>query len=169
MILERKKRCLSNDDPDKKSDDYNQIEASINKRSTVNSINESTSEVKGPVDDDNENKLRKAWTTEMLMNGGYISVNMTNEVTLMSDDEKMFLYTRAVHSNHSIQYHMHQIMEQQRVVDEYRNMTMEGMDLIALESNLHKFHPVIISQIINMIESENVWHRKTFESVMSDL
>ena len=43
------------------------------------------------------------------------------------------------------------------------------MDLIPLESNLHKFHPVIISQIINMIESGNFWHRKTFESVMSDL
>ena len=48
-------------------------------------------------------------------------------------------------------------------------MTMEGLDLISLESNLHKFNPVIISQIINMIESDNFWHRKTFESVMSDL
>ena len=28
MILERKKRHLSNDDPDKKSDDYNQSDAS---------------------------------------------------------------------------------------------------------------------------------------------
>ena len=43
------------------------------------------------------------------------------------------------------------------------------MDLIPLESNLHKFHPVIISQIINMIKSDNFWHHKTFESVMSDL
>ena len=48
-------------------------------------------------------------------------------------------------------------------------MTMEGMGLIPLESNLHKYHPVIISQIINMIESDNFWHRWTFESVMSDL
>ena len=48
-------------------------------------------------------------------------------------------------------------------------MTMEGMDLIPLESNLHKFNLVIISQIISMIESDNFWHRKTFESVMSDL
>ena len=48
-------------------------------------------------------------------------------------------------------------------------MTMEGMDLIPLESNLHKFNPVIISQIINMIESDNFRHRKTFESVMSNL
>ena len=48
-------------------------------------------------------------------------------------------------------------------------MTMEGMDLIPLESNLHKFNPWIFSQIINMIESDNFWHRKMFESVMSEL
>ena len=60
-------------------------------------------------------------------------------------------------------------MERQRVVNEYRNMMMEGMDLISLESNLHKFHLVIISQIINKIKSEIFWHCKTFESVMSDL
>ena len=48
---------------------------------------------------------------EMLTNDGNISVNMTNEVESMNDNEKMFLYARAVHSNHSIQYHMHQIME----------------------------------------------------------
>ena len=113
--------------------------------SAVNTINKSTSEVQGPTDDDKKNESRKAWTMEMLMNGGDISTNMTNEETTMSDDERMFLYARAAHSNHSIQYHMHQIMERQRVVNEYRNMTMEGMDLIPLESNLHKTHPVIIS------------------------
>ena len=60
-------------------------------------------------------------------------------------------------------------MERQRVVNEYRNMMMEGMNLIPLESNLHKYDPVIISQIINMIKADNFWHRKKFESVMSDL
>ena len=169
VILERKKRCLNENDPDKKSDDYNQSDAPINKRSTVNSINEPTSEVQGPMDDDNENESRKAWIIEMLMNDGDILAKTMNEVELMSDDEKMFLYARVVHSNHSIQYHMHQIMEQQRVVNEYRNMTMEGLDLIPLESNLHRFNPVIISQIINMIESDSFWHREIFESVMSDL
>ena len=103
------------------------------------------------------------------MNGGNISTNTTNEEESMSEDEKKFLYARAVHSNHSIQYHMHQIMEQQRVVNEYRNMVMEGMNLILLESNLHKYDPVIISQIINRIETDNFWHCKMFESVMSDL
>ena len=48
-------------------------------------------------------------------------------------------------------------------------MTMEGMDLIPLESNLHKYDPVIISQIINMIKTDSFWHHKMFESVLSDL
>ena len=111
MILERKRRHLSNDDPDKKSDDYNQSDASINKRSTVNSINESTPDEQCPTDDNNENESQKAWTVEMLTNDSDISANTTNEVESMSDNKKMFLYTRVVHSNHSIQYHMHQIME----------------------------------------------------------
>ena len=123
----------------------------------------------GPADDEDENNSQKAWTMEMLTNDGDISTNMMNEEKSMSEDEKKLLYARAVHSNHLIQYHMHQIMEQQRVVDKYRNMMMEGMNLISLESNLHKYDPVIISQIINMIEADNFWHHKTFETVMSDL
>ena len=130
MILERKRTHLNGNNSDKKSDDYKQSDTNINKRSTVYSINKSTSEVQGH--DDKENELRKAWIMEMLTNDGNISANMMNEVESMSDDEKMFLYDRAVHSNHSTQYHMHQIMERQRVFDEYRNMTMEGMDLIPL-------------------------------------
>ena len=65
------------------------------------------------------------------------SMNTTSEVESMSDNERMFLYARAVHLNHSIQYHMHQIMERKKVIDEYRNMMMEGLDLIPLESDLH--------------------------------
>ena len=103
------------------------------------------------------------------MNGFDNSTNTASEEESMSDNERMFLYARAVHSNHSIQYHMHQIMERQKVINEYRNMTMEGLDLIPLESNLHQYHPVIISQIINMIESDNFCHHQTFESVKSDL
>ena len=129
-MLERKRRRLNENSPDKKSDNYNQSDAPINKRSTVNSINEWTSEVQGLADDDNENESRKAWTMEMLTKDSNILMNTMNEAESMSDDEKMFLYARAIHSNHSIQYHMHQIMERQRVVDEYRNMTMEGVNLI---------------------------------------
>ena len=64
---------------------------------------------------------------------------------------------------------MQQIFEQQKVVNEYRSMMMEGMDLTPLELNLHKYDPVIISQIIQMIETDIFWHQKTFESVLTDL
>ena len=72
------------------------------------------------------------------MKGFDNSANTMSEEESMSDSERMFLYARAVHLNHSIQCHMHQIMERQKVIDEYRNMTMDGLDLILLESNLHQ-------------------------------
>ena len=56
VILERKKRRLSKEDPNNKSDDCNQSDALINKRSTVHSINESMSEAQGPTDDNNKNE-----------------------------------------------------------------------------------------------------------------
>ena len=169
VILERKKRQFNNNDPEEKTDNNNQCDTPISERGTENSINELTPVAQGPTEDDNKNESRKAWTMEMLMNGFDNSANTMSEEESMSDNERMFLYSRAVHSNHSIQYHMHQIMERQKVIDEYRNMTMEGLDLILLESNLHQYHPVIISQIINMIESDNFCHHKTFDSVKSNL
>ena len=169
VILERKKRRLNNKNPDEKTDDDNQCDTPISEKSAENTINELTPVAQGPTEDDNKNELRKAWKMEMLMNGFDNSTNTTSEEESMSDNERMFLYARAVHSNHSIQYPMHQIMERQKVIDEYRNMILEGLDLIPLESNLHRYHLVIISQIINMIESDNFWHYKTFKSVKSDL
>ena len=169
VILERKKRRINYNDPEEKTDDSIQCNTLISEGGTENSINELSPKAQGPTEDDNKNESRKAWTMEMLMNGFNNSTNMTSEEESMSDNERMFLYARAVHSNHSIQYHMHQIMEQQKVIDEYRNMTMEGLDLIPFESSLHRYHPVIISQIINMIESDNFCHHQTFESVKSNL
>ena len=169
VILERKKRRFNYNDPEEKSDNNNQCDTMISDGGTENSINETVPEAQGPTEDNKKNESRKAWTMEMLMNGFDNSTNTTSEEESMSDNERMFLYARAVHSNHSIQYHMHQIMERQKVIDEYRNMTMEGLDLIPLESNLHQYHQVIISQIINMIESDNFYHHQTFESVKSDL
>ena len=65
----------------------------------------------GPADDDDKNESCKAWTMEMLTNDGNISMSMMNEQESMSEADKKFLHARAVHSNHSIQYHMHQIIE----------------------------------------------------------
>ena len=64
---------------------------------------------------------------------------------------------------------MQQIIEQQKVVNEYRIMTMDGLGLTPLESNLHKYDPDIISLIMQMIEVDNLWHQKTFKAVLTDL
>ena len=48
-------------------------------------------------------------------------------------------------------------------------MTMEGMGLTPLESNLHKTDLVFISHTIQMIEVDNLWHLKTIEAVLTDL
>ena len=64
----------------------------------------------GPTDDDDKNESQKAWTMEMLMNVSDISMTMMNLPEQVSEENKKFLYARAVHSNHSIQYHMQQII-----------------------------------------------------------
>ena len=111
VILERKRRQFNENNPDEKPTGDSQSDISISENCTVKSINKSTLVVQGPADDDDENESSRAWTMEMLMNNGDISMNMMNEEESMSEDEKKFLYARAVHSNHSIQYHMHQIIK----------------------------------------------------------
>ena len=111
VVLKRKRRRFNKNNPNKKSDDDKQCDTQINDMSTVNSINEPTPEVQGPTDDNEKNESRKAWTMEMLMNGGDISTNSTSGEESMSDAERMLLYARVVHSNNSLQYHMHQMME----------------------------------------------------------
>ena len=48
-------------------------------------------------------------------------------------------------------------------------MTMGVMGLTPLELNLHKYDPVIISLIMEMIEADKFWHQKIFEAVLTDL
>ena len=55
----------------------------------------------------------------MPMIDGDISMMNTEELTQIEDRNKQFLYARVVHANHMIQYHMHEILECQRVVDLY--------------------------------------------------
>ena len=64
---------------------------------------------------------------------------------------------------------MQEIIERQKVVDEYRSMMMERIGLTSLESTLHRNDLVVISQIIQMIEVDNFGHLKTFEVVLTDL
>ena len=152
VSLEKKKRQLSETTPNENVYDDSQSDALLNENPTGNSFNNKMTVVQGPTDDDDKNELRKVWAMEMLMSDGNISTSMMNEPGQISEEYKTFLYTRATHSNHSIQYHIQQIIERQKVVDEYRSMMMEGMGLTPLESNLHKNDLVVISQIMQIIE-----------------
>ena len=169
VSLEKKKRQLSKTTPNENVHDDSQSDALLNENPTGNSFNNTMTVVQGPTDDDDKNELRKVWAMEMLMSDGDISTSMINEPRQISEEHKTFLYARATHSNHSIQYHIQQIIERQKVVNEYRSMMMEGMGLTPLESNLHKNDLVVISQIMQMIEVDNFWCLKTFEAVLTDL
>ena len=155
--------------PDENIHDVSQSDVSLNENPTGNTFNNEVTVVQGPTGDDDEIELWKTWMVEMLTNDGDMSRTMMNGLEQVSEDYKKFLYARATHSNHSIQYHMQQIMERQKVVNKYRSMMMEGMSLIPLESNLYKSDKVVISCTIQMIEVDNFWHPNTFGVVLTDL
>ena len=175
MSLEKKRRQLNKTMPDKNIHDVSwhphmwllshvsplalgyhveflpvsQSDVSLNENPTRNTFNNEATVVQGPTGDNDEIKSQKAWTMEMPMNDGNISTTMTNGLGQVSRDYKKFLYARVTHSNHAIQYHMQQILERQKVVNEYRSMKVEGMDLIPLESKSYKSDLVVISHHSN--------------------
>ena len=80
--------------------------------------------VQGPTSYDKEIESQKAWTMEIPTIDSNISTMETKEMEQIADNNKKFLYARAVHANHMIQHHMHEILERQRVVDKYRSMAV---------------------------------------------
>ena len=130
MSLEKKRRRLNKNIPNKNVYNVSQSDVSIHENTTVNSFNDEGTTVQGPTDDNNEIELQKACTMEMMMNDGDISMTTMIEHEQAKENHKKFMYARAIHSLHVIQYHMQQIMVHQRVVDKYRSMVEEGRDLI---------------------------------------
>ena len=102
--------------------DISQSDISLNENGTRNSFNNEVTTVQGPMGDDNKIESWKAWTMEMPMNDGNILTTTMNGVEQAREDYKKFLYARAIHSSHTIQYHMLQIMEQQKVDNKYRSL-----------------------------------------------
>ena len=88
------------------------------------------------------------------MINGDISMMETEELEQIEDNNKKFLYARAVHANHMIQHHMHEILECQRVVDEYQSMANGERDVIPLESDQYKNDLVINQHIMQMIDTD---------------
>ena len=156
VSLEKKRRRLNRKTPSETE-------------SQLSLINRAIDTVPRLTSNDDEDESRKAWTMGMPTNDSDISTINTAETTQFEDHNKQFLYARAVHANHMIQYHMNEILERQRVVDEYRLMADEGRELIPLESDRHRSDPVVIQHMMQMIDTDIHWYEQTFRDIIMEL
>ena len=103
-----------------------------------------------------------------MMNGD-ISMTTADEQEWITENKKKFLYARAMHANHMIQYHMQEILEQQQVIDEYKTMADGGQETISLESEQYKSDLVVHQHIMRMIDTDILWYEKTFREIVMKL
>ena len=156
VSLEKKRRQLNRDIPSEAE-------------TQLSLINKENDTVPRPTSNDDENESMKAWTMGMPMIDGDISMIDSEELTRIKDKNKKFLYARAVHANHMIQYHMNEISECQRVVDEYRSMADSGREMIPLELEEYKSDPVVNQHTMQMIDTNIHWYKQTFREIIMEL
>ena len=68
-----------------------------------------------------------------------------------------------------IQHHMQQILECQRMVDEYRSLADKERDIFPLELSLYKTDLVINQHIMQIINTDIIWYEKTFGAILTEL
>ena len=156
VSLEKKRRQLNRDIPSEAE-------------TQLSLINKENDTVPCPTSNDDENESQKAWTMGMPMIDGNISMIDSEELTRIKDKNKKFLYAQAVHANHMIQYHMNEISERQRVVDEYRSMADEGREMFPLELDEYKSDPVVNQHTMQMIDTDIHWYEQTFREIIIEL
>ena len=156
VSLEKKQRQLNRDIPSEAE-------------TQLSLINKENDTVPCPTSNDDENESQKAWTMGMPMIDGNISMIDSEELTRIKDKNKKFLYAQAVHANHMIQYHMNEISERQRVVDEYRSMADEGREMFPLELDEYKSDPVVNQHTMQMIDTDIHWYEQTFREIIMEL
>ena len=156
VSLEKKRRQLNRDIPSEAE-------------SQLSLINKENDTVPCPTSNDNDDESQKAWTKGMPTNNGDISTIDSEELTRIKDKNKKFLYARAVHANHMIQYLMNEISERQRVVDEYQSMADGGREMIPLESDKYKSDPVVNQHTMQMIDTNIHWYEQTFREIIMEL
>ena len=100
---------------------------------------------------------------------GNISTLDSEELTRIKDKNKKFLYARAVHANHMIQYQMNEISKRQRVVDKYRSMADGGWEMIPLESNEYKRDLAVKQHTTQMIDIDIHWYKQTFREIIMEV
>ena len=169
VSLEKKQRQLNRDLHSEDEDQLSLSHNAINRTGNEAALNKEKDTVPRPTSNDDENELQKAWTMGMPSIDSDISTMDTEELTKIEDRNKKFLYARAVHANHMIQHHMHEISECQRVVDEYRFMADGGREMIPLESDKYKSDPVINQHIMQMIDTSIYWYGQTVREILMEL
>ena len=167
VSLEKKRRQLNREIPSESLHNISLSNSAINETDWVKEIDKETNTVQGPSSYDEEMESQKAWTMEMPMMDSDISTTEADEKEQIDESQKKFLYARAIHSNHMIQHHMQQILEHQRVVNEYRSLANEERDTIPLESTLYKTDLVINQHIMQMIDTDISWYEKTFGAILT--
>ena len=156
MTLEKKQRRLNRDIP---SEDNSQLSLLSKENNAEQDLTEHGEGIES----------QEAWTMGMPSIDGDISTIDSEERTRIKDKNKKFLYARAVHANHMIQHHMHEISKQRRVIDEYRSMMEEGREMLPLESDLHISDSVINQHIMQMIDTDIFWYGETFRAILMEL
>ena len=153
VSLEKKRRRLNRNTPSETE-------------SQLSLINREIDTVPRPTSNDDEDESWKAWTMGMPTNDGDISTINTAELTQNRGSQQAVPICTSG-TNHMIQYHINEISERQRVVDEYRFMADKGRDLIPLESDKHRHDLVIIQHTMQMIDTDIHWHKQTFWEILN--
>ena len=152
-VTGEKQRGLNRDIP---NEDINNLSQSHNNISGIDHeevINKEIDTVQGLTSYDKEIELQKMWATGMPTMDFNISTMEADELEQIEDNNKKFLYARAVHANHMILHYMHGILKRQRVVNEDRSMADGERDMIPLESDQYKNDLVINQHIMQMIDA----------------
>ena len=169
LSLEKKQRWLNRDIPSEDVSNLSQSHNEIYGMDREEAINKEIDTVQGPTSYDEEIKLQKAWAMAMLMMDSDISTMEADEQEQIEENNKKFLYARSVHANHMIQHHVQEIIERQRVVDEYRSMADGKRELIPRESDQFKKDLVLNQHIMQMIDTDILWYEKTFREILVEL
>ena len=169
VLMEKKQRWLNRDIRSENEIQLSLSHNKINRTDIEEAINYEKDTVQGPMSNDDKIELRKAWTMGMPMIDGNISTMDTEEQEQIEDNNKIVLYARAVHANHMIKHHMHEIFECQQVVNEYQSMADGGRKIILLESDQYKSDLVINQDIMRMIDTNIFWYGKTFRVILMEL
>ena len=79
VSMEKKQRQLNRDIPSENVHNISQRHNEINENDCKMAINKETNTVQGPISNDEENELQKAWTMEMPMMDSDISTTEADE------------------------------------------------------------------------------------------